>query len=61
MEKDKITVKCRNCGRPVVLELKKVKCKKCLDKEAKQILRARLGGGKKNIDPKMLKKALGLE
>ena len=52
--------KCIECGDDVVLDTSKVKCKKCLDKQVRILLKRKLGSRAGNIDPGALKKALGL-
>ena len=52
---------CCECGGYVAIDLDKIRCKKCLDKQARELLRRKLGSRAGNIDPGALKKALGLE
>jgi len=59
MSEKKIIVVCTECGADVELDLNKVKCKKCLDIQARELLRRKLGRNK--IDPSQLKKALGID
>jgi DNA-directed RNA polymerase subunit RPC12/RpoP len=50
---------CVECGCIVELDTRKIRCRKCLDKEARKLLKAKLGS--RTIDPTQLRKALGIE